>query len=83
MHTVCNGRFEIVECDVAPDAKAVGRPLKDISRRGEYLVLLVRPAAGEGFSLPHGDTLIGAGDHVVLAMRGGDMDVVRLFGGMA
>lgn len=83
VHTVCNGRFEIVECDVAPDAKAVGRPLKDISRRGEYLVLLVRPAGGEGFSLPHGNTLIGAGDHVVLAMRGGDMDVVRLFGGMA
>lgn len=83
VHTVCNGRFEIVECDVAEGAKAVGKALKDISLHGEYLLLLVRPAGGGALVLPHGDTVIGAGDHVVLAMRGGDMEVVRLFGGRA
>ena len=81
VHTVCNGRFEVVECDVAQDAKVVGKALKDVSRPGEYLLLLVRHAGAEGFAMPHGDTVLGAGDHVVLAMRAGDMETVRLFGG--
>ena len=81
VHTVCNGRFEIGECDVSPTAKVVGKALKDISRHGEYLLLLLRPAGGDVLAMPRGDTLIGAGDHVVLAMRAGDLEVVRLFGG--
>ena len=83
VHTVCNGRFEIVECDVAADAKVVGKALKDVSRHGEYLMLLLRPADGGVLAMPHGDTVIGAGDHVVIAMRAGDLEIVRLFGGRA
>ena len=82
VHTVCNGRFEVVECDVAQDAEVVGNALKDISRRGEYLVLL-RSAGGEDLAMPNGDTVIGAGDHVVLVLRAGNTEIIRLFGGGA
>lgn len=82
VHTVCNGRFEVVECDVAQDSKVVGRALKDISRRGEYLLLL-RSAGGKDLAMPNGDTVISAGDHVVLVLRAGDAEIVRLFGGGA
>ena len=80
VHTVCNGRFEVVECDVASDAKVVGKALKEISRRGEY-ILLLRSAGGEDLAMPNGETVVQAGDHVVLVLRAGDVDIVRLFGG--
>ncbi len=80
VHTVCNGRFEVVECDVASDAKVVGKALKEISRRGEY-ILLLRSACGEDLAMPNGETVVQAGDHVVLVLRAGDVDIVRLFGG--
>lgn len=79
VHTVNDGRFEIVGCDVAPGSPACGKPLKDLSRPGEYLLLLVRKAADGSFSLPRGDTVLGAGDHVNFIAKTGDGSIVRLF----
>ena len=79
VHTVSDGRFEIVGCDVAPESQACGKEIRELSRPGEYLVLLVRHAADGTFSLPHGDTVLGAGDHVDLIARAGDRKLSRLF----
>ena len=79
VHTVSDGRFEIVGCDVAPESQACGKEIRELSRPGEYLVLLVRHAADGTFSLPHGDTVLGAGDHVDLIARAGDRKISRLF----
>jgi trk system potassium uptake protein TrkA len=79
VHTVNDGRFEIVGCDVAPGSPACGKALKELSRPGEYLLLLVRKAADGSFSLPRGDTVLGAGDHVNFIAKTGDGSIVRLF----
>lgn len=79
VHTVNDGRFEIVGCDVAPGSPACGKALKDLSRPGEYLLLLVRSARDGSFALPHGGTVLGAGDHVSFIAKPGDGQIMRLF----
>lgn len=42
IHTVSNGAFEIVECDLPSSSKLVGKTLKEIADPGNYLMLLVK-----------------------------------------
>ena len=79
VHTVSDGRFEIVGCDVAEGSPACGKALKELSRPGEYLLLLARRAEDGSFSLPHGDMVFRAGDHVDFIARTGDRSIARLF----
>ena len=79
VHTVNDGRFEIVGCDVSPGSPACGKALRELSHPGEYLLLLVRKASDGSFSLPHGDTVLGAGDHVDFIAKTGDVGTMRLF----
>ena len=81
VHTVCNRGFEIVACDVPEDARVAGRALKDFAQKGGFLVLLVRNGATGPSSIPHGNTVIQAGDHVVFVACAGDRRTIRLFGG--
>ena len=81
IHSVCNRRFEIVECGVLPGSPADGRALRDVSAPGEYLLLLVRRPDSDAFEVPSGDTVLPAGGRVVLVMRAGSRRVLRLFGG--
>ena len=81
VHSVCNRRFEIVECDVAPGSPAAGRALRDLSSPGEYLLLLARgPDAAAPFDVPTGDTVLAPGGRVVLVMRAGARRPLCLFG---
>lgn len=80
VHSVCNRRFEIVECDIMPGSPADGRALREISAPGEYLLLLVgRPGCDE-FEVPAGDTVLPGGGRAVLVMRAGSRKVLSLFG---
>lgn len=81
VHSVCNRRFEIVECDILPGSPAAGRALRDVSAPGEYLLLLVRGPDAAAFEVPAGDTVLPAGGRAVLVMRAGSRRVPRLFGG--
>ncbi|MBQ7667586.1 MAG: NAD-binding protein [Kiritimatiellae bacterium] len=81
VHSVCNRRFEIVECGIAPDSPAAGRPLRTLSLPGEYLLLLVSQPDAASFEVPSGDTVLRAGGRAVLVMRAGSRRVPRLFGG--
>ena len=80
VHSVCNRRFEIVECGILPGSPAAGRALRDLSAPGEYLLLLVRSPDAEAFEVPAGDTVLPAGGRAVLVMRAGSRRVPRLFG---
>ena len=83
VHTVCNRNFEIVACDVARGSRVAGKALREISRPGEYLLLLIRRPGGDSFELPHGDTVVEEGARVALVVRAGDQRIVGLFGGKA
>ena len=79
VHSVCNRRFEIVECGIAPGSAAADRPLRELSRPGEYLLLLASRPGGQ-FEVPDGNTVLEAGGRVVLVMRAGGDGILSLFG---
>lgn len=83
VHTVCDGRFEIISCDVSPQSELVGKKLRDVPMRGECLLLLVRHADEGAFMVPHGEYEILGGDKVVFIARADDKRLPTMFGGTA
>lgn len=83
VHTVSNGAFEIVECDLPPSSRVVGKALKDIASPGEYLLLLIRKQGEESYALPAGDTALSAGDHLVIIEQTGNKKVLEKFSGVS
>ena len=81
VHTVCNGRFEVVSCEASEDGKFVGKPLRDVALRGECLVLLMRRAGTSVVEVPRGDAVIKAGDSIVFMTRAGNVRFAKLFCG--
>ena len=81
VHTVCNGRFEVVSCEASEDGKVVGKPLRDVALRGECLVLLMRRAGTSVVEVPRGDAVIKAGDSIVFMTRAGNVRFAKLFCG--
>lgn len=69
IHTVTTGELEIVECEITSTSKVSGKPLKEISNPGTFLVLLCRKAGMENYSIANGNTQIYPGDHVVLITK--------------
>lgn len=81
VHSVCNRRFEIVECGVLPGSAAAGKTLREIPIPGEYLLLLLKRPDASGFEVPAGDTVLEPGSRAVLVMRATSRRVLALFGG--
>ena len=81
IHTVANGMFELVECDLPSSSKYSGKALKDIARPGEYLLLLVKKLGSEDYEIPGGNTILSAGDHLVLIEKAGNKKVLERFSG--
>lgn len=81
VHTVCNGEFEIVECDLTAGSSYIGKSLKDISSPGQYLLLLIKKSGSDLYELPQGNTVLNEGDHLVLIEKSGDKKVLAKFGG--
>jgi trk system potassium uptake protein TrkA len=79
IHTVANGEFEIVECDLPSSSKFIGKQLKDIASPGEFLILLVRKPGGAKYELPQGNTFFSVGDHLVIIEKTGDKKVLEKF----
>ncbi|GAB4258159.1 MULTISPECIES: potassium channel family protein [Deferrisoma] len=65
------GRDEIVEADVHPRSRLVGKPLSALRPRRWQVALVYR---GEEIVVPHGNTVLRGGDRVVLA---GDPGALR------
>lgn len=79
IHTVANGEFEIVECDLPSSSKFIGKQLKDIASPGEFLILLVKKPGSARYELPQGNTFFSVGDHLVIIERTGDKNVLEKF----
>jgi trk system potassium uptake protein TrkA len=79
IHTVANGDFEIVECDISSKSKYSDKLLKEISSPGDFLVLLVRKRGEIDYSLPSGDTRLSPGDHIVLIAKSNDQKILTRF----
>lgn len=83
IHTVANGAFELVECDLPSTSKFSGKALKDIAKPGEYLLLLIKKVGAEDYEIPGGNTILNAGDHLVLIEKAGNKKVLERFSGTA
>lgn len=79
IHTVSNGEFEIIECDLSPNSKFAGKSLKEISNPGQYLILLIKKIGSKNYELPQGNTILSVGDHLVLIEKTGDKKILEKF----
>ena len=79
IHTVSNGEFEIIECDLSSTSKFAGQQLKDIANPGQYLVLLIKKPGSKNYELPQGNTVLASGDHLVIIQKTGDKKVLEKF----
>ena len=70
IHTVTNGQLEIIECEIGSKSEVCAKALKEISNPGLFLVLLWRQAGIEEYKIVDGNTVLYAGDHVVLIVNG-------------
>lgn len=66
IHTVTNGDFEIIECELSSASKVNGQKMRDLSAPGTFLVLLVRHAGKDDYEIVNGETVFATGDHLVL-----------------
>ena len=81
IHTVCDGRFEIISCDVSPQSTLVSKKLREVSMNGECLLLLMRHDGDGPYEVPHGEYEILGGDKVVFIARADDKKLPAMFGG--
>lgn len=66
VHTIGSGGLEIIECEIELGSKVIGVKIKDLLEHGKYLVLLDKHKEAEEYELTTGETVIKAGDHLVL-----------------
>ncbi|MBL8673009.1 MAG: Trk system potassium transporter TrkA [Alphaproteobacteria bacterium] len=66
VHTIGEAFGEVIEADALDTSPLVGRPLRDISMPAQLIVAAVLRAGADKVLIPRGDTVIEAGDRVVL-----------------
>ena len=66
IHTVTNGQLEVVECELTNGSRFAGKSLKEIANPGSFLVLMVKKPGLEEYKIVDGNTILQAGDRVVL-----------------
>ncbi len=80
IHTMGDGKLEIIELQVSASAGALGKKLKDISQHGVFLILLVTNETG--CVIPTGETELREGDKIVLIVKSASSDeIIKMFGG--
>lgn len=81
LHTISNGEFEIVECNLSSNSYFRNKMLKDIASPGQYLLLLVKKSGSDHFEIPGGNTVLTTGDHLILIEKTGDRKTLEKFSG--
>nr|MCR5698012.1 NAD-binding protein [Treponemataceae bacterium] len=66
IHTVNEGKLEIIECEISEGSKVAGKAIKDIAQPGKFLVLMTRPHNDEPYQIVNGNTVLEVGNHLVL-----------------
>jgi CIC family chloride channel protein len=65
-------RLQFVECTLLPDSPAVGKPIRSVNLPRECVLVSVR--RGNARLIPHGDTVLQAGDYVTAYLSEADRD---------
>lgn len=82
VHTITTGDLEMIECVLPGDSKVINRTLRQIADPGVFLVMLVKKYNSPLYEIPVGNTILNAGDHVILiTLAEKNSHVVSLFGG--
>ena len=81
IHSVNGGTLEIAEIIVPEESEVNGKPLKDIAENGKFLVMQIQKSSAENYSIPGGNTILTAGDKIVLIIATADNEhVMKKFG---
>ena len=73
------GRAEAIELRIAPDSPVRGRKLRDLAAESYIVGVILR---GDELIVPHGETVLEAGDLVTIVGRGAEFaEIVRTFTG--
>ncbi|MBQ9205435.1 MAG: NAD-binding protein [Treponema sp.] len=81
IHSVNGGSLEIAEIIVPDSSEVNGKALKDIAENGKFLVMQVQKTGEEHFSIPGGNTVLDAGDKIILIINATENDhVMKKFG---
>ncbi len=81
IHTVSDGDLEILEIELPENAPVRGKCLKDIAEAGAFLILLCKSPEEANFSVPGGNTVLEAGDKLILIVYTEEnMRVLQKFG---
>lgn len=84
VHTITGSGLEIIECVLPEDSKVIGKRLRDISKPGEFLVLMLSPDEQSPYTIPHADTVFTVGDRVALiCLSNRSTHTVAFFGNKA
>ncbi|MCQ2592630.1 MAG: NAD-binding protein [Treponema sp.] len=79
VHTITTGELEIVECEITSSSKSAGKLVKEISVPGNFLVLLIKRAGTDEYTLVDGNSQFYTGDHVVLITKSENSKKVGAF----
>lgn len=66
VHTISSGSLEIVELALPMNSKIVGKSLPQIADPGTFLVLLIKKAGTDSYTIPTGTTTIDANDQLII-----------------
>ena len=66
IHTITNGELEIIECVLPSSSKVNGKTVKEIADPGKFLILLDKHLGKDEYEITNGNTMLSAGDHLVL-----------------
>ena len=81
IHSVNGGSLEIAEIIVPAESEVNGKALKDIAESGKFLVMQIQKSGEEKYSSPGGNTVLDAGDKIILIINAADNEhVMRKFG---
>ena len=80
VHTVSEGELEIIQMELTNKAKIVGKQIKEISKPGKFIILLIKEKS-EVYKVPDGNTVLEEGDKLVIITKtSSNADILQLFG---
>ena len=80
VHTISEGELEIIQMELTNKAKIVGKQIKEISKPGKFIILLIKEKS-EIYKVPDGNTVLEEGDKLVIITKtSSNADILQLFG---
>ncbi len=81
IHTVTDGKLELIEIVLPEDCPIIGTKLSDFSDLSAFIVLLVKEKGKDKFSIPTGDAVFNEGDALIFLVQPENIfDVLGVFG---